>query len=292
MSKGYVSNKTFEGQYASNCMVVYTQLKFAKQCGTPIVPAMCQDPQTWKPSGWLGIVTAGSLWSPLFFAGVADSFDDNIDNIIHQIKQVLPTVEAAQALHAPASARSAEVSSEDHEEEEEEEEDLFSVGEMRAELERLRREAAVADGATPTLPRDADGPAALPSAVPEIPTGMCISDSMHLLVQTVISPESKMRVGFHGMGGASPGSEFCTPLAVFTGSDCGSMSCLYVTQVQTCLPVQASARPVPARGCVGRSWSGSTSAACCGSHWDNVPVSIDASSYCIPSSPVNKWHPI
>ena len=45
-------------QNSENCQL---ELKFAKQSGLPIVPVMVADDPKWKASGWLGIVTAGSL---------------------------------------------------------------------------------------------------------------------------------------------------------------------------------------------------------------------------------------
>eukprot|EP01052_Picozoa_sp_SAG31_P058806 SAG31_NODE_18176_length_644_cov_1.455046_2_plen_31_part_01 len=30
----------------------------------PIVPVMCENPEQWTAGGWLGIITAGALWTP------------------------------------------------------------------------------------------------------------------------------------------------------------------------------------------------------------------------------------
>ena len=43
-------------QDSENCML---ELKFAKQQGIPIVPVMLE--RGWRASGWLGLLTAGSL---------------------------------------------------------------------------------------------------------------------------------------------------------------------------------------------------------------------------------------
>ena len=48
---------------SENCRL---ELQFAKQLGVPIVPVLMQA--GYQASGWLGIVTAGSLWVPLFEA--------------------------------------------------------------------------------------------------------------------------------------------------------------------------------------------------------------------------------
>ena len=75
--------------------------------------------------------------------------------------------------------------------------DEFSVGEMREELERLRT-----DGAKQPAGNAGDGKAVLPALIPEVPEGgLMVSEAMHRLVDTVVSPTSKRRCGFFGMGG-------------------------------------------------------------------------------------------
>ena len=48
---------------SANCAL---ELKFAKQSGVPIVPVMMEAPDAsghpWQAGGWLGVITAGSLW--------------------------------------------------------------------------------------------------------------------------------------------------------------------------------------------------------------------------------------
>ena len=50
-------------QDSANCAL---ELKFARQSGVPIVPVMMEAPDSsgrrWKAGGWLGVITAGSLW--------------------------------------------------------------------------------------------------------------------------------------------------------------------------------------------------------------------------------------
>ena len=50
-------------QDSANCAL---ELKFAKQTGVPIVSVMMEAPDSsgrpWQAGGWLGIITAGSLW--------------------------------------------------------------------------------------------------------------------------------------------------------------------------------------------------------------------------------------
>jgi hypothetical protein len=56
------------------------ELKFAMQLGVPIVPVLGQP--KWQQSGWLGIVTAGALWTPIF---AESDIDENIDKLVMQI---------------------------------------------------------------------------------------------------------------------------------------------------------------------------------------------------------------
>ena len=50
-------------QDSANCAL---ELKFARQTGVPIVAVMMEAPdssgQSWQAGGWLGVITAGSLW--------------------------------------------------------------------------------------------------------------------------------------------------------------------------------------------------------------------------------------
>ena len=63
-------------QNSENCRL---ELKFAKQSGVPIVPVMLEDPANgWRATGWLGILTAGALWTPLHDD---DKFQENCKNI-------------------------------------------------------------------------------------------------------------------------------------------------------------------------------------------------------------------
>eukprot|EP01046_Picozoa_sp_COSAG06_P063118 COSAG06_NODE_14526_length_1149_cov_3.281905_1_plen_383_part_11 len=45
-------------QESANCML---EVKFAKQSGVGMIPVMMEG-GGWRPSGWLGLITAGSLW--------------------------------------------------------------------------------------------------------------------------------------------------------------------------------------------------------------------------------------
>jgi hypothetical protein len=80
----------------------------------------------------------------------------------------------------------------------EEEDNPFSMGDMREELDRLRSQIAES-----TAPRNSssfllNGPAQLPAAVPEVPSGLQVTDQMNVLVDTIISEKSQLRVAFWG----------------------------------------------------------------------------------------------
>ena len=65
-------------QMSENCKL---ELKFAKQIGVPIVPVIVGNTD-WRPSDWLGIITAGALWVSLDDEIVTQ----NIDNVVTQIQ--------------------------------------------------------------------------------------------------------------------------------------------------------------------------------------------------------------
>ena len=75
------------------------------------------DPPPYKASGWLGIITAGALWSPLFDAG---SLDTGIQLLMKQIRLAMPESGAAVSTAEPTM--------------EEQDGELFTVDEMRSEV--------------------------------------------------------------------------------------------------------------------------------------------------------------
>ena len=54
----------------------------------PIVPVVMED--GYSARGWLGIITAGALWVPLY---EARRFDVGIDQLVQQIRHALPADE-------------------------------------------------------------------------------------------------------------------------------------------------------------------------------------------------------
>lgn len=138
--------------------------------------------------GWLGIITAGALWVPLH---EARSFDAGIDQLMQQIRHVLPA---------------------DEEDEDEEggtaEDALFTVAEVKEELNRLRADLETASARPKAVGRRsgeqqklAGQPCDLPTGVPPLPSGLRVSSEMRQLGLALLSATSRYRVGFCGMGG-------------------------------------------------------------------------------------------
>jgi hypothetical protein len=166
-------------QASENCRL---ELQFAKQLGAPIVPVVTQA--GYKASGWLALITAGALWVPLFDPALLDT---GVEQLAQQIRLAAPE---ENAKGQPAAE---EVDGGD---------ELFSVAEMRGELERLRADLQES-GRRKQRPAaaSANGQCGLPAGVPELPVGLRVSAKMRELATALLSPAAGTRVGFVGMGG-------------------------------------------------------------------------------------------
>lgn len=133
-------------------------------------------------------MTAGMLWTTL---EDDDTFEQGVASIVSQIMHAIPSAEPeaeyGQDNDLPSS----------------------SMNEMRAELERLRKEVAGKGVGATAFVRDFAGPCMVPAAVPPVATGIRVSDQMRLLVETVVSPTSQICVGIHGIGGPPPELDDC-----------------------------------------------------------------------------------
>jgi hypothetical protein len=87
-------------QDSENCTL---ELKYSKKCSVPIVPVMMQGGE-WGASDWLGIITAGSLWTPLHDPA---TFESQLPALVDQILLAAPLVPAAAGT-APANTTAAE----------------------------------------------------------------------------------------------------------------------------------------------------------------------------------------
>eukprot|EP01052_Picozoa_sp_SAG31_P023688 SAG31_NODE_1969_length_6771_cov_17.211331_7_plen_1242_part_01 len=170
-------------QDSQNCAL---ELKFALQSGIPIVPVMMEAPdesgRVWKAGGWLGIVTAGMLYTPLHDP---TTFDENIQNLLRQVTIAVTSqaeMEANDTSSAGGEARAE-----------------FSIDDAREELERLRVEEIPA---TATEADPADGRCSVPPQVAVLPAGLRVSTEMSQLRRSLLTPVTKKtKLSFCGMGG-------------------------------------------------------------------------------------------
>ena len=70
-------------QDSVNCKL---ELKFAQQSGVPIIPIMMQA--DFAAKGWLAILTAGSIWTPMHDGATVP---DGVDNLIIQVQYMQVT---------------------------------------------------------------------------------------------------------------------------------------------------------------------------------------------------------
>jgi hypothetical protein len=159
---------------SENCRL---ELKFAKQTGVPIVPVMIQP--GFKPVGWLGLLTAGSLWTPLYDQA---SFEENVQSLLRQIK--LAVVSTAEALGDAASHFSADDAAAH-----------FSAEELRDELCRLEKLDTSCNDTAGAVDQEERGKAMVPAAVPELPHGLLITGSMEELLHQLTATDGCTRIG-------------------------------------------------------------------------------------------------
>lgn len=166
------------------------ELKFTAQTGVPIAPVMMEPGFT--PTGWLGLLTAGNLWTPLHDPA---SFEENVESLLRQIKLAVASGAGADDDATTASLDELDTPPE------------FSVQELRDELSRLKSENdaqhTVMAGTT-----QESGQAKLPAAVPELPLGLMVSKGMEELLHQLTGSTSGARVGFWGMGGTYSGTAY------------------------------------------------------------------------------------
>ena len=118
------------------------------------------------PGGWLGLLTAGSLWTPLHDKA---TLEENIDGLVRQIKLAI----------APDADEPEVVSAQED----------FSAKELRDELTRLAHE----DGEEQSTEE-----AHISALVPPLPGGILVMPAMEELLSKLVDPSSP-RVGFCGM---------------------------------------------------------------------------------------------
>eukprot|EP01052_Picozoa_sp_SAG31_P012611 SAG31_NODE_742_length_12424_cov_16.082353_2_plen_206_part_00 len=156
------------------------ELTFAKQSGVPIVPVRMQGRNSkgreYQASGWLGLITAGTLWVPLWDP---KTFDSGVDMLAQQICMMVSDENLDEQLHDGPSI-------------------LFTLDDVRGELDRLR--VTMDDSVDMrTSGANQDGPCRLPAGVPQLPSGLRVSLEMQRLAKKLLSTTSGSKLGFHGM---------------------------------------------------------------------------------------------
>ena len=213
----------------------------------------------YKAAGWLGVVTAGLLWVPLV------ELDAGIDQLVQQIRLAMPAedellsdAEGGGAVLHLGGAQGQGIG----------DTALFSVEEMRQELDRLRADLTAAHmkvSHPPAGGSGSKGPCALPPGVPELPAGLRVSAEMEKLALALLAPNSKgTRCSFVGMGGEittvmSASTEFCCCVRVSHPAVPETMSMCGTTQVL--------ARRQSARSSSGEPMSAIVLMRSCGAHW-------------------------
>ena len=170
---------------------VQLEFKFAKQQGLPIVTVMMETNPGWKPTHWLGLLTAGSLWTSLD----DDDLVGTVDNIIQQIKKAVPQSGDDRVASTLV-------------EELEEPKSVQKTQEMKDELTRLQAdlEAAVSRSKPPSRASlegkpifEAGGLAVVPGLVPELPSDFRETDSIREIKRLLtVNDATVRRVGFWG----------------------------------------------------------------------------------------------
>jgi hypothetical protein len=148
-------------QESENCML---EVKFAKQSGVEIIPVMMAG-GGWRPSGWLGLITAGALWTRL---SSESEFEASVRQLHGQIQQALG---AAVLEELEVTAESA-----------------ASPSEAKEELERLRDDLApLSDAASAPALADPSEPATIPAGVPKLPAKFQTTEQIQQLTRLVLS---------------------------------------------------------------------------------------------------------
>lgn len=187
-------------QESANCKL---ELKFAQQSGVPIIPVMMQA--DFAAKGWLAILTAGSIWTPMHeLASVRDGIGKLIDQAQHVVPGMRGVDDASDAVSEMSdNTESFDVAAWG--------DAMFSLDDMREELERLREGTVPSNGSARKGANEAsDGVMCnLPAMVPTLPRGLFVTEAMHRVLDAVVSDTSEPQIGFCGMGGIGKTTVSC-----------------------------------------------------------------------------------
>ena len=141
----------------------------------------------WRASGWLGLLTAGALWTRLHDDS---TFDDNVQAVHGQIQQMLDS-----GIVVDEAAESVD-------------DESLSPNEATEELARLRDDLTLtsqtqSEMGAPASVSDPSHPATLSAGVPKLPPRFRATEQIQELIRLVLSTSAhdlaKSRVGFYGM---------------------------------------------------------------------------------------------
>jgi hypothetical protein len=170
--------------------------RFAKQNGIPMVPVMVvdQDQADWKASGWLGIVTAGCLWTPL-----SSDFERSADDIVQQIKAVVPkeTMTRWESIgHGswPTSNMGSTLQPEVFSKTDVQAETIAELSRLKSELDAATNRGKHVVAGTPMF--DPDLPAEVPTPVPQLPRDFQETVAIRELRKMLTTDSGPQRVGF------------------------------------------------------------------------------------------------
>lgn len=161
-------------QESANCKL---EAKFAHQSGVPIVPVLAQG-DGWRASEWLGLVTAGSLWTQMTDPS---QLEHNTRQLYDQIAKVL------RSTHRDDDEDSHECG--------------VSGSDAKEELERLRISQEAMLTTVDASCFDTDAPAVLHVGVPELPPGFRRTKIIDELSQHLVHNAKPVHCGFFGQGG-------------------------------------------------------------------------------------------
>ena len=190
-------------QDSQNCKL---ELKFAQQSGIPIIPVMMQANFTAK--GWLGILTSGSIWTPMYESA---SVGDGINKLIAQARYLIPRMRGDDSASDTASESSDQGADGSSFDVGAWGDDIFTLDERREELERLREETAPrAESNKGSAGTGELGLALcpLPAMVPILPRGLYVTAEMERVLDAVLS-DNATQIGFCGMGGIGKTTVSC-----------------------------------------------------------------------------------
>ena len=136
----------------------------------PIVPVLVQE--GFQASSWLGILTAGLLWTRLWDSS---TFTEDVDSLVEQIMQTQDPEAGDVVLGA---------------------EDATAIDDVKDELLRLRESAGL--GFASGQSAAATEQARIPAFAAPLPSGILVTSEMEQLSSNLLDPANK-RVGFCGM---------------------------------------------------------------------------------------------